>query len=114
MTLSQANINAAAKIASSDDALNVAIEMLDNIAKGKLYDSLEFLMLVNRMKFMRSKALIEAVKDHARTRLNDGWHLVFNVLEDEDIRRIISDATTVEAAIKKMSDVVAVAEVVSI
>ena len=58
MTLNEAYENATEKIASKDDALNTAIEMLDSIAKGNVYGSFEYLALVQRM---RSFAATEAL-----------------------------------------------------
>lgn len=105
MNLLEASNNAAAKIASTNDALGVAIDMLDNIAKGNSYGTFEYLALVNRMKFYRSQALIAAVREHARKNYSKGWDFVVECYEDEDILRIIGDsATTVDAAIKRMAE----------
>ena len=110
MTLNEANINAAAKIATTDDALNVAIEMLDSIAKGNVYGSFEYLTLVNRMKFMRSKALIAAVREHSMKHYREGWDVVVECYEDEDILSIIGNAATVTEALKRMAQNVAIKE----
>ncbi len=110
MTLNEAYVHAAKKIASKDDALNVAIEMLDNIAKGNSYSSFEYLALVNRMKLHRTEALIAAVREHAMKNYRKGWDFIIECLEDEDILRIIGNATTVDAAIKRMAENVALNE----
>jgi hypothetical protein len=58
MTLTEAHDNAAKKIASKDDALNAAIEMLDSIAKGNVYGSFEYLALVHRMRSFASTEVL--------------------------------------------------------
>jgi hypothetical protein len=100
MNLNEAYVNATTKIASPEDALTVAIEMLEAIKDGKSYDAIEYTSLVLRMKEFAPVDLVAAVRSHAIANYNqDGWDFVVECYSDEELRKTIGGAKSVTSAI---------------